>query len=292
MPIEVHPFTEQFGARIDGVDLTGPIEASAMEAIEDALARYSLLSFRRQILNDDQQLAFSSGFGVIHHSVMDAGRRRLPDGRFGDVSNIAANGELLEADSERRKFSDANMLWHTDLSFMPKPARVTVLSARLLPPDPPPTEYADMRAAWDALPEKRQRELEGLRVEHSIFASRERAGFTHFSEAERSKAPPATQPLIRVHRRSGRKSLYLSAHASNIVGMPLDEGRALLAELTAFATQPQFVFAYQWQANDLVCWDDSCTMHRARPFDSTRFVRELRWNAIVEPAPLLEQEMT
>lgn len=288
MSLSIRPFTEHFGAQIDGVELTAPIDADTMEAIEDALAKYSLLSFRKQVLDDDQQLAFSGRFGTIHQSVMDQSRRRLADRRFGDVSNIGVDGELLDADSERRKFGDANMLWHTDLSFMPRPARVTVLAARRLPPNPPDTEYADMRAAWDALPAPRQRELEGLEVEHSIFASRERAGFVHFTEEERSKAPPAIQPLVRVHRRSGRKSLYLSAHASHIVGMPLDEGRALLAELTEFATQPGFIFAYRWQPDDVVCWDDSCTMHRARPFDSTRFVRELRWNAIVEPTPLLD----
>nr|MBF0681904.1 TauD/TfdA family dioxygenase [Pseudomonas sp.] len=288
MSIEIKPFTDTFGAQVDGVDLTQPLDDEAFEAVENALAQYSLLSFRRQFVDDEQQLAFSSRFGRVHHSVMDASRRRLKDGRFGDVSNIGKDGNLLSEDSDRRKFGDANMLWHTDLSFMRAPARVTVLSARQLPPVPPDTEYADMRAAWDALPAKQRQALEGLQAVHSIFASRERAGFTEFSETERANAPPATQPLVRTHRRSGRKSLYLSAHASHIVGMPLEEGQALLKELTEFATQPRFVFAYKWQPNDLICWDDSCTMHRAVPFDSKKFVRELRWNAIVEPAPLVD----
>lgn len=286
MPLNITPFTATFGAQVDGIDLREPIDAETFEQIEQALATHGLLSFRRQFVDDEQQLAFSGRFGRIHHSVMDASRKRLKDQRFGDVSNLGHDGQVLPADAERRKFGDANLLWHTDLSFMAAPARVTVLSARQLPPEPPNTEYADMRAAWDALPAERQRQLEGLRVQHSIFASRERAGFTSFSETERAAAPPVVQPLVRVHARSGRKSLYLSSHASHVLDMPLEAGRALLAELTAFATAPRFVFAYRWQANDLICWDDSCTMHRARPFDSTRHVRELRWNAIVEDAPL------
>lgn len=286
MPITVIPFTSTFGAQIDGVDTSRPIDADTFEQIERALATYSLLSFRQQHINDEQQLAFSGRFGRIHESIMDASRKRLKDQRFGDVSNLDKDGNLLGVDSDRRKFGDANQLWHTDLSFMAAPARVTVLSARQLPPEPPNTEYADMRAAWDALPATKQRELEGLQVEHSIFASRERAGFTQFSEAERAAAPPVVQPLVRVHKRSGRKSLYLSSHASRVLGMTAEQSRALLDELNEFATQPRFVFAYRWQPADLICWDDSCTMHRARPFDSTRFVRELRWNAIVESAPL------
>lgn len=287
MSVRVIPFTPTFGAEVDGLDLTRTLDPDSLEAIEQALAQYSLLSFRNQKISDEQQLAFSSRFGRVHQSVMDTTRRRLTDARFGDVSNIAKDGGLLAKDSERRKFSDANQLWHTDLSFMAAPARMTVLSARQLPPIPPATEYADMRAAWDALPPKRQRELEGLRVEHSIFASRARAGFTEFSAEERDKAPPAIQPLVRTHARSGRKSLYLSSHAGCVVGMPEDESRALLTELTDFATQSQFIFSYSWQPYDLICWDDSCTMHRATPFDSEKHVRELRWNAVCEPAALL-----
>jgi alpha-ketoglutarate-dependent 2,4-dichlorophenoxyacetate dioxygenase len=289
MPIQVTPFTASFGAQIDGVDLRRPLDDGSFEQIEQALAKYSLLSFRKQFVDDEQQLAFSGRFGRIHTSVMDASRKRLKDQRFGDVSNLDKDGRVLAADSDRRKFGDANQLWHTDLSFMAAPARVTVLSARQLPPEPPDTEYADMRAAWDSLPLEMKRKLEPLQVQHSIFASRERAGFTEFTESERKAAPPVLQPLVRVHRRSGRRSLYLSSHASHILGMPLEEGQALLAELTEFATQPQFVFAYRWQPNDLIVWDDSCTMHRARPFDSHMHVRELRWNAVVEPAPLIAE---
>lgn len=287
MPLNITPLTPTFGARIEGLDLTQPLDAATFEAIEQALARYCLLSFPRQVVTDEQQLAFSSRFGRVHQSVMDTSRRRLQDKRFGDVSNLGVDGKVLDENAPRRKFGDANLLWHTDLSFMAAPARVTVLSARQLPPRPPPTEYADMRAAWDALPAGRQAQLEGLMVEHSLLASRQRAGFTEFTEAERNAAPPSVHPLVRVHRRSGRRSLYLSAHAARVIGMPDAQGRALLEELSAFATQPQFTYAYDWQLHDLICWDDSCTMHRAVPFDSHKHVRELRWNAVCEAAPLV-----
>src|SRR5690606_1752764 len=250
-------------------------------AIEDALAKYAVLSFPDQPLDDDQQLAFSRNFGQLHFQE-DVSRRRLKNGYFQDVSNIDSDNSILDADADRRVYSNANLLWHTDMSYVARPARVTVLSARELPDDPPDTQYADMRAAWEALPPSRQRELEGLQAEHSVFTSRAKVGYFRFTESEKARMPPVIQPLVRTHRRSGRKSLYIASHTSHIVGMPIDEGQQLIQELIEFCTQPQFVLSYKWKPYDLVCWDDSCTMHRATPFDSMKYRRELRWNAALE----------
>lgn len=280
MPITVTPLHPLIGARVTGVDLRAGIGAATHEEIEQALAKHSVLGFPGTPLTDDEQLAFSRGFGPLHQASRDAAKRRLKDPNFQDVSNLTVENQI--ALNGERGYSDANLLWHTDLSFVKHRARVTILSSRELPPDPPDTEYADMRAAWDALPASRQRELDGLMVEHSIFVSRRKTGFTQFTDEERRMLPPVVHPLVRTHPRSGRKSLYLASHASHIVGWPQERGEKLLAELIEFATQPQFVFAWKWTLGDVLVWDDSCTMHRATPFDNKAHRRELRWNAAVE----------
>ncbi|CAM3938744.1 TauD/TfdA dioxygenase family protein [Bordetella tumulicola] len=282
MTLQVRPFNALFAAQVTGIDLRQPLSRDTYEKLEDALATYGVLGIPSQPIDDAQQVQFSSGFGPLHQASRDPAQRRIKDPNFQDVSNLNLQGEI--ARSGERAYSDANLLWHTDLSFVAASARITVLSARELPAEPPPTEFADMRAAWDALPTDRQRELEGLQVEHSVLTSRAKTGYTRFTEAERKVLPPVTHPLVRRHPRSGRKSLYLASHASHIIGWPVEKGRALLADLIEYATQPQFVFAYQWNPFDVLMWDDTCTMHRAVPFDSRNQRRELRWNAVVEPA--------
>lgn len=281
MKLRVTPITPNFGAYVTGLDARGGVDSATHEEVEKALAKYAVLSFPDQPIDDDQQLAFSSNFGQLHFQE-DVSRRRLKNGYFQDVSNIDSDNGILDADADRRVYSKANLLWHTDMSYVARPARVTVLSARELPENPPDTQYADMRAAWDALPLHRQRELEQLQAEHSVFASRAKVGYFRFTDSDKARLPPVIQPLVRTHRRSGRKSLYIASHTSHIVGWPVDEGEQLIQELIEFCTQPEFVLSYPWKPHDLVCWDDSCTMHRATPFDSLKYRRELRWNAALE----------
>jgi alpha-ketoglutarate-dependent 2,4-dichlorophenoxyacetate dioxygenase len=168
-----------------------------------------------------------------------------------------------------------NRLWHTDASFQDPPGRYSMLSAKVVPPVPADTEFADMRAAHDALPAEMRARLEGLRVHHSITHSRQVLGF-EFSEDEQAKLKGAVHPLIRTIPRSNRRSLYLAAHASRIVDWPVPEGRLLLRDLSEHATQPEFVYRHAWRVGDLVIWDNRATMHRARPFDDSQHRRELR----------------
>ncbi|SDV50768.1 TauD/TfdA dioxygenase family protein [Chitinasiproducens palmae] len=272
----------RFGAVVTGLDPASLLSDETSDLLAQTLADYAVVAIRDQALSDDQQLVLAHRFGPIHESILDASRRRLADRRFNDVGNVDVSGGLKRASDPG--YGDANLLWHADLSFLARPARVTLLSARALPPEPPPTEYADMRAAWDALPPGRQAALEGLEVEHSVFVQRAKCGFADFTEAERSKAPPVRHPLVRRHPASGRRALYLSSSASHVVGWPEDEGRALLEELVAHATQPAFVLSYAWRPRDLLIWDNSVTMHRATPFESATHRRELRWTAVVEAA--------
>ncbi len=193
-------------------------------------------------------------------------------------------------DSRTRQFQLANRLWHTDSSFKRLPALASLLYARAIAPAGGHTEFADERAAYDALPEAMKRRLEGLVAEHSIFNSRGRLGFTNFSEEERQGLPPVPQVLVRVIPESGRRSLYLASHAGRVFGMPDAEGRALIDELIEHATQRQFVYTHRWRVGDLVMWDDRCTMHRGTAFDDLRFRRDVQRATVSDVANTCEQE--
>jgi alpha-ketoglutarate-dependent 2,4-dichlorophenoxyacetate dioxygenase len=293
MAIEVSPFHPTLGAEVRNVDLTRPVPAEIFAEIEAAFNRHGILVFPEQPLTDDQQLAFSRLFGVLEVNPNYAGAtmRLRPD--VADISNLDTQGRVLARDDRRNLFNLGNQLWHTDSSFKRTPAKCSLLSARELPSPGPmgggETEFADLRAAWDALPAVRQRELDGLVVEHSIFRSRSQIGFADFNDEIFKELPPVPQALVRHHPASGRTSLYLASHASHIVGWPVEEGRALIEELIAFATQPQFVYQHRWSVGDLVMWDNRCTMHRGRPYDDTQR-RVLHRTTVCDIANTVEQE--
>ena len=191
------------------------------------------------------------------------------------ISNLDENAQVLPANDRRRLYSLANRLWHTDASFQDPAGRYSMLSARIVPPEPADTEFADMRAAYDALDEAMKARLEGLKVHHSIAYSRQRLGF-ELTQKEQEVLAGAYHPLVRTLPGSGHKSLYLASHASTIVGWPVPEARMLLHELIEHATQPQFVFSHRWRVGDLVIWDNRATMHRATPFDDKSHIRDMR----------------
>jgi alpha-ketoglutarate-dependent 2,4-dichlorophenoxyacetate dioxygenase len=183
----------------------------------------------------------------------------------------------------------ANQLWHTDSSFKPVPGKVSFLSAHELPPSGGETEFADLRAAYDALDAATKAQVEGLVAEHSIFHSRSLIGYTDFTDEERAALPPVPQTLVRIHPGSQRKTLYLASHASHIIGWPVEQGRALLGDLIEFATQPRFVYRHHWQPNDLMVWDNRCTLHRGRPYDDAGHRRDMRRTTVEDMAATLEQ---
>jgi alpha-ketoglutarate-dependent 2,4-dichlorophenoxyacetate dioxygenase len=206
-----------------------------------------------------------------------------------DISNIDHEGRLLDANDERRLHNLANQLWHTDNSFKHIPARASLLSARVIPASEGDTEFADMRAAYDALPEERKQEIDDLIVEHSIFHSRKRMGIDAYSDGARNELPPVQQVLVRTHPGSGRKALYIASHASHIVGWPVAKGRKLIDELLDFATQPQFVYRHKWNEGDLIVWDNRCTMHRATPFDEMKVKRVLHRTTVSDEINTVER---
>jgi alpha-ketoglutarate-dependent 2,4-dichlorophenoxyacetate dioxygenase len=292
--MDTRPITPDFAAEIAGIDLSRPIDAAEVQAIWDAIDRYAVLVFRDQRLTDAQLRDFAAAFGPLEigRAALQGGRRRLAIPQIGDISNLDEDNRIRARDDRRRLDSLGNRLWHTDASYMPVPVVLGMLHAVAVPPPSPlgggETEFADMRAAYDSLPAHVRAEIDGLVAQHDIFWSRGQIGFTDFPPGEREKYPPSPQRLVRRHPGSGRKTLYLSAHASHVVGWPVAEGRLLLWDLTAHATQPRFVYSHRWQVGDLVIWDNRCTMHRGRPHDETQ-PRDLRRATTLDSGSTLEQ---
>ena len=260
------------------VDLRKIQDEDTLACLRRGMDRYAALVFRDQAFTDEEQLAFARRFdGTLHRKTGASvlAKNRLGDEALTDVSNVGGDGRLLEPGNRRRQYSLANRLWHTDASFQDPPGRYSMLMARVVPPVAADTELADMRAAYDALPEDTKAKLEGLRAHHSIAYSRQTLGF-EFSEEELERLKGAIHPLVRTFPAAGRRSLYLASHASRIVGWPLPDGRLLLRDLMEHATQPEFVYRHRWRTGDFVIYDNRATMHRARPFEDTVHRRELR----------------
>ncbi len=292
MAITVCPLTPNFAAEIGDVDLSRALDAAELSAIKEAFATYAVLIFPDQHLSQDQHLDFARTFGPLETTIAlfrkDTKLRVRPE--FADVSNLDSDNKVWGEDSRRRMFELGNRLWHTDSSFKRLPALASLLYARSIPPVGGHTEFADGRSAYDALPEHMKRRLDGLVAEHSIFNSRARLGFTEFSDEERQNMPPVPQALVRTIPQNGRKTLYLASHAGRIFGLPEQEGRALIDELVAHATQRQFVYTHRWRLHDLVIWDNRCTMHRGTGFDDLRWKRDMQRATVSDVANSCEQE--
>jgi alpha-ketoglutarate-dependent 2,4-dichlorophenoxyacetate dioxygenase len=285
---QIHPV---FVGEVSGADIARPLSSDVVAAIEAGMDRYAVLVFRGQELTDDQQMAFSCNFGRLEDArgghITKPEDRRLQVG-MNDVSNLGKDGRPLDRDARERAFNLGNMLWHSDSSFRAVPAKYSLLSARVVNPVGGNTEFADMRAAYDALDPATRALIEDLVCEHSLMHSRGLLGMLDYSDEERSMFRPVRQRLVRQHPVTGRKSLYLSSHAGAIVGMPLAEARILLRDLTEHATQPRFVYVHTWRPWDLVMWDNRQTMHRVRRYDDT-LPRDMRRTTVAGDAPTAEQ---
>ncbi len=267
-----------FAAEASALDLRRVEDRRTLEEIRAGMDEFLVLVFRDQAFGDDEQLAFAQRFdGALHARTGAAvlGRNRLGNEALTDISNLAADGAILARDDRRRQYALGNRLWHTDASFQDPPGRYSLLHARVVPAAGADTEFADTRAAFEALDDATRATLAGLRAHHSIAYSRQTLGF-EFSAAEQEALKGALQPLVRTNPRTGRRSLYLASHASHIVDWPVPEGRLLLRDLVEHATQREFVYRHVWRAGDLVIWDNRATMHRGRPFDDATQRRELR----------------
>jgi alpha-ketoglutarate-dependent 2,4-dichlorophenoxyacetate dioxygenase len=292
MSMSIRPLHPVIAGEVAGADLTKKLSREEVAAIDAGMDKYAVLVFHDQNIDDDQQIAFSSNFGTIEKAVgsniIKPEERRLRL-ELADISNIGKDNQLLARDDRRRMFNLGNRLWHSDSSFRSTPAKYSLLSGRSIPSAGGNTEFADMRAAYDALDPDTKAEIEDLICEHSLLYSRGTLGFTEFTPEERVTFTPVRQRLVRIHPVTGRKSLFLSSHAGTIVGWPMPEARSFLRDLIEHATQRQFVYAHQWRVHDLIMWDNRQTMHRVRPYRDTKEPRDMRRTTIAGDGPTAEQ---
>lgn len=289
MALDVRPLHPTFGAELTGIDLRRDTDGASVAGLVRAMDEFAVCVVRHTLpLSDEEHIAFSRRLGPVEArpvlTVAASGENRIPHYEIIDQSNLDETGGIYADDDRRLAFKRANRLWHTDMSFHPIRATYSLLSAHALPPGGgPPTEFTDMRAVYDALPADMKTRIGGLAAEHSYWYSRVAGGGPPATAEEIASRPPAQHALV--HERGGRKALYIASHASHVIGWPEDEGRALLEELMDFATRPQFVYAHEWRVGDMLIWDNLATMHRARPFDDRRQVRDVRRTTCREAVP-------
>ena len=287
MALTIRPLHPTIGGEVTGIDLRKPLGKADVAAIEAGMDKHAVLVFPGQDLTDEQQMAFTVNFGAIENdrggNITKPQDKRLTTGMV-DVSNLAKDGKPLPLESRQRLFNMGNMLWHSDSSFRPVPAKYSLLSARVVNKKGGNTEFADMRAAYDSLDEETKRQIEPMICEHSLMYSRGALGILDYTDEEKAMFKPVRQRLVRTHPVSGRKSLYLSSHAGAILGMPMPEARILLRDLTEHATQPRFVYVHQWKLHDLVIWDNRQTVHRVRRYDESQ-PRDMRRTTVAGDGP-------
>lgn len=260
--IRVTRLGRSFAARVEGIDARRTMREDEFRAVVDAFHAHGVLIFPGQDIDDAQQIAFSSAFGTLERNM-----RATPfPPEIVDVSNFDPAGKPLLQGTAKRAFNDANQLWHTDGSFNENPSVASLLSGREIPPEGGNTEFADMCAAWDALPEAKKKRLEGLVAVHNLAHSRRKAGLDEIGTMLILPRPPVRQVLVRTHPATGRRSLFVASHIERIEELSQAESDALVDELMEWATRPEFVYTHVWAPKDLVMWDNRRTMHRARPF--------------------------
>jgi alpha-ketoglutarate-dependent 2,4-dichlorophenoxyacetate dioxygenase len=277
MQLQCTPLSRHVGAEARGIDIRQPLTPEQVREIEDAMDRHGVLVFRDQLIDQDQQIRFAQSFGPL-----DLGLRRIRRGphRFAynelaDISNVTAEGEVADRNHAKIVNNVANQLWHSDSSFQQTRAKYSMLSAHVIPGFGGETEFADLRAAYDALPQWRKEQVEHLVGVHSSLHSRFLLGDTGYDESQRNAIPPARWPLVQTDPRTGRKILYVGIHIEAIDGMTAPEGRMLVMDLMEHATQREFIYQHRWQVGDLVMWDNTATVHRGRWYDFAER-RELR----------------
>jgi len=277
MPIRLYPVTPEFASEAGEIDLSAPLPPGDLAAVRQAFLRYAVLVFPAQRLSGDDHLRFARHFGKLETNVLAAlGEKLRVREEIADVANMDAAGRVWDKDSRLRLFQMGNRLWHTDSSFKAPTAYASMLYARSIPPIGGHTEFADLRAAYAALPVSMKHRIDGLVAHHSLMYSRAKLGFTELSEAERKSFAPVRRPLVRTLPETGQKTLYIASHIGCVEGMPDDEAADLLRQLTAHATQRQFVYTHRWRVGDLVMWDNRCTMHRGTEFEDTRYPRDMQ----------------
>lgn len=282
-PLQIRALHPSFVAEVTGVDLTVPLSPEDKATIWAAFNEHQVLVFRDQDLDDDAQMRFSRNFGDLERMEAHAANNYNP-GHIAIMTNLDANGRKLPLDHPAMVHRERNELWHSDSSFKPVAALTSLLHARIIPPEGGNTDFASARAGYDALSSERKTALADLKCIHRVIAPNETYATTAYND-EQKKRLTVVHPLVRTNPVNGRKNLYVGSHAQEVIGMPPAAGRALLDELTALCTRPEFVYSHVWRLHDLVMWDNRCTLHRATTFDKRKYERKMHRTTVAGRTP-------
>ena len=290
MALEITESMPGFAAEVSGVDLKQPLSDGELATIQAAIDQRGVLIFRDQGLCDVEQVAFSRYFGPLELTLGRHNHVQTQRAEISYITNIDAQGNKLPLDAKKVVNARGNEAWHTDSSFKAIPPRYSLLSGLEVPDSGGDTEYADLRAAYDDWPGSEtlgvtKADLQGLVAEHSIVYSRRVQGIKAWDETELEQLTGARQLLIRTHPVSGRTSFYIASHIYGILGWPEEKALALKEALMAWSTQRKYVYAHQWQAGDLVMWDNRCVLHRGTPWDRVACRRVMHRTTVIGEGP-------
>lgn len=294
MIIETRKEFPDFVAFVSDVDLKNELETDQVKELDTAINKFSVLVFKNQNINDEQQVRFTKYFGEIEASGNKSNITKAKDRRLStdlaDVSNLDKNNKPFTQNDPRRIFNLGNRLWHTDSSFKEIPAKYSLLSARNISKEGGNTEFADMRSAYDNLDMNTKQKVDDMICEHSLIYSRQRLGFDmvkELSSEEIKNFTPVEQPLVRQNKITNRKTIFLSCHIGKIRNWIRPDSMCFIDDLIEYATQPKFKYIHKWSQNDLIIWDNRQTMHRARPFDDLKERRDMRRTTVLGEEKLL-----
>lgn len=284
--IGLTPLHPCLGARVDGVDLTQPLDDATLARIQAALDEYSLLYFPDQDMSDEAQLAFTRRLGEPEPN-------HLKYGMSGVIEYIGTIGNVVDArtqkgnDDPQIRHQRGNNLWHTDSSFRPVPSQFSINHAYEVPGEGGETEFASQRFAYNALPEARQRELDPLLVLHDYVFSRSQVAPVDPNHA--AAMPPVEHKLVRTNPNTGARNFYAGAHARSIVGWPGIDSRQLIDELLDLTVKPERVYSHRWQVGDTLIWDNRCLLHRGAGYDADRWRRLMRQTRVAGLGPTTDE---
>ena len=294
MIIETRKEFPDFVAFVSDVDLKNELETDQVKELDTAINKFSVLVFKNQNINDEQQVRFTKYFGEIEASGNKSNITKAKDRRLStdlaDVSNLDKNNKPFTQNDPRRIFNLGNRLWHTDSSFKEIPAKYSLLSARNISKEGGNTEFADMRSAYDNLDMNTKQKVDDMICEHSLIYSRQRLGFDmvkELSTEEIKNFTPVEQPLVRQNKITNRKTIFLSCHIGKIRNWIRPDSMCFIDDLIEYATQPKFKYIHKWSQNDLIIWDNRQTMHRARAFDDLKERRDMRRTTVLGEEKLL-----